>query len=68
MVQRSEGAASGGLDTALGPNVGASPIAALGPGMVLQMLLAGAVPADPVCSMAALPLVRSLHAALASLT
>ena len=55
MVQRSDGAASGGLDIALGPNVGATPLAALGPGMVLQALLAGAAPAEPVCSMAALP-------------
>ena len=55
MVHRSDGAASGGLDIALGPNVGATPLAALGPGMVLQALLGGAAPAEPVCSMAALP-------------
>ena len=53
-----EGAASGGLDIALGPNVGASPLAALGPAMVLQTLVAGAIPGKPVCSIAALPLVR----------
>lgn len=59
MVQRSEGQASGGLDVALGPNVGATPMSALGPAMVLQYLVAGGICSSPALSAAALPLVCS---------
>ena len=61
MVQRSEGQASGGLDVALGPNVGATPIAALGPALVLQYLVAGAICLSPALSAAALPLVSERY-------
>lgn len=48
---------SGGLDVALGPNVGSSPLGLLGPSAVLQGLLPGPACADPRLSTAALPLV-----------
>lgn len=60
MVGRSEGQASGGLDVALGPNVGATPLALLGPGMIMQYLVAGSA-CGPASSPAALPVVRSLN-------
>ena len=47
---------SGGLDVALGPNVGATPLSVLGTQIVLQFLTSGAVP-DARKSIAALPLV-----------
>ncbi len=56
LVRAGEG--SGGLDPALGPNLGSSPLAALGPAVVLQYLTAGPASADPRASAAALPLVR----------
>ena len=59
MVQRSEGAASGGQDVALGPNVGATPLSALGPALVLQYLIAGSMCQTPAMSAAALPLVSA---------
>lgn len=52
------GEGSGGLDPALGPNLGSSPLAALGPAVVLQFLAAGPASPDPRTSVAALPLVR----------
>ena len=50
--------ASGGLDTALGALVGATPLALLGPFAVLQSLTAGAQTGEPAAAGAArLPLV-----------
>ncbi|KAK9822217.1 hypothetical protein WJX81_007608 [Elliptochloris bilobata] len=54
MVRAGEG--SGGLDPALGPNLGSSPLAALGPAICLQYLAAGPASSDPRASVAALPL------------
>ncbi len=61
LVRAGEG--SGGLDPALGPNLGSSPLAALGPAVVLQYLTAGPSLPDPRYSVAALPLVRFRWAA-----
>ncbi|KAK9864489.1 hypothetical protein WJX84_007928, partial [Apatococcus fuscideae] len=46
---------SGGLDVALGPNVGSTPLSVLGTQIVLQFLTSGVLP-DPRKSVAALPL------------
>ena len=54
---------SGGLDVALGPNVGSTPLSVLGTQIVLQFLSSGAVP-DPRNSAAALPLVGPLSSHL----
>ncbi len=51
------GEGSGGLDIALGPNVGCSPLGLLGPAAILQGLLAGPSTEDPRKMPAALPLV-----------
>ena len=51
-------AASGGLDLALGLNVGATPLTGLGPAVVLEALVCGASPQAAVQGMAALPVVR----------
>ncbi len=51
------GEGSGGLDIALGPNVGCSPLGLLGPAAILQGLLAGPSTEDPRRTPAALPLV-----------
>ncbi len=51
------GEGSGGLDIALGPNVGCSPLGLLGPAAILQGLLAGPGTEDPRRTPAALPLV-----------
>jgi hypothetical protein len=53
------GDGSGGLDIALGPTVGTSPLAALGPGTILEGLVAGPSTLDPRLTPAALPLVSS---------
>ena len=59
MVKSTE--ASGGLDTALGALVGATPLSLLGPFAVLQSLTAGAHTGDPAEAGAArLPLVQLL--------
>lgn len=59
MVKSTE--ASGGLDTALGALVGATPLSLLGPFAVLQSLTAGAHTGEPSDAGAArLPLVRLL--------
>ena len=59
MVKSTE--ASGGLDTALGALVGATPLSLLGPFAVLQSLTAGAHTGEPCDAGAArLPLVRLL--------
>ena len=59
MVKSTE--ASGGLDTALGALVGATPLSLLGPFAVLQSLTAGAHTGDPTETGAArLPLVSPL--------
>ena len=53
--------ASGGLDTALGALVGATPLALLGPFAVLQSLTAGGQTGEPAAAGAArLPLVRCM--------
>lgn len=60
MVKSTE--ASGGLDTALGALVGATPLSLLGPFAVLQSLTAGAHTGEPTDAGAArLPLVRPNH-------
>lgn len=51
------GDGSGGLDIALGPTVGTSPLAALGPSVILEGLVAGPSTLDPRLTHAALPLV-----------
>ena len=51
------GEGSGGLDIAVGPNVGCSPLGLLGPAALLQGLLAGPGTEDPRRTPAALPLV-----------
>lgn len=55
------GEGSGGVDIALGPNVGCSPLGLLGPAAILQGLVAGPGTEDPRRTPAALPLVRSLE-------
>lgn len=60
MVKSTE--ASGGLDTALGALVGATPLSLLGPFAVLQSLTAGAHTGEPTDAGAArLPLVRPIN-------
>lgn len=51
------GEGSGGLDIAVGPNVGCSPLGLLDPAVLLQGLLAGPGTEDPRRTPAALPLV-----------
>ena len=51
------GEASGGLDMALGPNAGCSPLGRLGPAVILQALAAGMRSDAPETSIAMLPLV-----------
>ena len=51
------GEGSGGVDIALGPNVGCSPLGLLGPAAILQGLLAGPGTEDPRKMTAALPVV-----------
>jgi len=48
---------SGGLDSALGDYVGNSPLSLLGPTVVLQGLVGGASPHNPLETSAGLPLV-----------
>ena len=61
LVQAShDGSLSGGLDVALGPLVGSSPLGALGPGLINQGLVAGSLPANPGFTAAALPVVSSI--------
>lgn len=65
MVKSTE--ASGGLDTALGALVGATPLSLLGPFAVLQSLTAGAHTGEPTDAGAArLPLVRPCHSTAAT--
>ena len=52
-----DGEGSGGVDIALGPNVGCSPLGLLGPAAILQGLLAGPGTEDPRKMTAALPVV-----------
>ena len=52
------GEGSGGLDIALGPNVGCSPLGLLGPAAILQGLISGPGTEDPRRLPAALPLVH----------
>lgn len=49
---------SGGLDIALGDYVGSSPFRNLGPTIASQGLLAGALPKNPLATVAALPVVH----------
>lgn len=51
------GEGSGGVDIALGPNVGCSPLGLLGPAAILQGLVAGPGTEDPRRTPAALPVV-----------
>ena len=51
-------AGSGGVDVALGPNVGCSPLGLLGPAAILHGLVAGPGTEDPRMTTAALPVVR----------
>ena len=60
------GEGSGGLDIALGPNAGCSPLGLLGPAAILQGLLAGPGTEDPRRTPAALPLVGAWTAAVPS--
>ena len=50
-------AGSGGVDVALGPNVGCSPLGLLGPAAILHGLVAGPGTEDPRMTTAALPVV-----------
>lgn len=52
-------AGSGGVDVALGPNVGCSPLGLLGPAATLHGLVAGPGTEDPRLTTAALPVVSS---------
>jgi hypothetical protein len=54
------GDGSGGLDIALGPTLGSSPLGALGPSIILPGLVAGPSTLDPRLTPAALPLVSLL--------
>lgn len=58
------GDGSGGLDIALGPTLGSSPLGALGPSMILPGLVAGPSTLDPRLTPAALPLVSPLLVSL----
>ncbi len=51
---------SGGLDIALGPLLGSSPLSVLGPSMIFPGLVAGPSTIDPRLTPAALPLVSPL--------